>query len=269
MYNFQPTEPKKIKTKWDPKTPMKPGDMTSICREMDQKIRSGHFKLTEVIRRTLEKYIGAQKFKELSNQHKTNGSNDQKRIVLITGQAYRNYVRKERKKAQRKRLTNPCLRCHKENIQMVNLPCDHETYCQTCANFVLDKRKKCIQCKAHVRGIIQIGSDYRMACAACGFVWDGNAQHECDAEEHVLYIPNSTPEIIQRVKNKMDTVLEGYSNYSESSPDDNRYVHMYEISLIDTFFEDLEAEMRSVGLQLHPISVSDFIYDEIYTIQEI
>jgi hypothetical protein len=115
---------------------------------------------------------------------------------------------------------------------------------------------------------MQIGSDYRMACAACGFVWDGNAQHECDAEEHVLYIPNSTPEIIQRVKNKMDTVLEGYSTYSESTPDDNRYVHMYEISLIDTFFEDLEAEMSSVGLRIRPVSVSEFIYDEIYTIEE-
>jgi len=269
MYSFQHTEPKKNKTKWDPKTPMKPGGMTSICREMDKKIRVGHFKLTEIIQRTLKKHIGAVKFKELSNQNKTNGSNDQKRIILITGQAYRNYVRKERKKAQQKRLTNPCLRCHKENIQMVNLPCDHETYCQTCASYVLDKRKKCIQCKAHVRGVMQIGSDYRIACAACGFVWDGNAQHECDAEERVIYILNLTPEINQRVKNTTDTVLEGYSTYSESTPDDNRYVHMYEISLIGTFFEDLEAEMRSVGLHLNPVSVADFVYDEIYTIEEI
>ena len=66
----------------------------------------------------------------------------------------------------------------------------------------------------------------------------------------------------------MDTVLEGYSTYSESTPDDNKYVHMYEISLIDTFFEDLEAEMSSVGLRIRPVSVSDFIYDEIYTIEE-
>ena len=152
---------------------------------------------------------------------------------------------------------------------MVNLPCDHETYCQTCASYVLDKRKKCIQCKAHVRGVMQIGSDYRIACAACGFVWDGNAQHECDAEERVIYILNLTPEINQRVKNTTDTVLEGYSTYSESTPDDNRYVHMYEISLIGTFFEDLEAEMRSVGLHLNPVSVADFVYDEIYTIEEI
>ena len=75
---------------WNPSTPMVKGNMSTLISTIVRTMEIMDIKLFKAIVIVLKRQIGASKYAELLTQNVSNGSNDQKRLVLMVAQAYRN-----------------------------------------------------------------------------------------------------------------------------------------------------------------------------------
>lgn len=213
---------------WNPETPMENGNMTPLVTEIEEFMESSGKKTFTAIRAVLESKIGADKFAALANENVANGSNDQKRLVLKVLQVFKRMNKKRKRETalssngnatanyadtttlssvgnatanyalqplfgSSSTVANPCKRCGEREIDMVNMPCGCNTYCSTCARYAVEHHQRCIECRRHVRHVRTSDSRFEVQCSACGFIWDGNAQHMCDATERVIRLPASLP----------------------------------------------------------------------------
>ena len=75
---------------WNPSTPLIKGNMSTLISNIVRTMEIMDIKLFKAIVIVLKRQIGASKYAELLTQNVSNGSNDQKRLVLMVAQAYRN-----------------------------------------------------------------------------------------------------------------------------------------------------------------------------------
>jgi len=75
---------------WNPSTPLIKGNMSTLISNIVRTMEIMDIKLFKAIVIVLKRQIGASKYAELLTQNVSNGSNDQKRLVLMVVQAYRN-----------------------------------------------------------------------------------------------------------------------------------------------------------------------------------
>tara|TARA_B110000908_G_scaffold91500_1_gene108599 strand:+ start:1459 stop:2376 length:918 start_codon:yes stop_codon:yes gene_type:complete len=81
---------------WNPLTPMVKGNMSTLISNVVRTMERMNIKPFKAIVIVLKRRLGASKYAELLTQNVSNGSNDQKRLVLMTAQAYRNSKKKPR-----------------------------------------------------------------------------------------------------------------------------------------------------------------------------
>lgn len=247
---FQSAEPKKPKTSWSALEPLKPGNMDNICHEIETLLETGSFRLAKVIQRVLKKHLGSSKFLGLLTQNVSNGSNDQKRLILLTSQTYRNYIKK---KANIAKMKNMCLICHKKSIDTILLPCNHEITCKQCAKNLEENKQKCLTCHSHVRASCAKDGPYMLCCGACGFCWDGMAQHECSANEWRLFTRKDNVEMAKELNKNVLEVLKGYDYEVFESYTEKDANHLQiNITLCEDYFNDLHNEFGNYGLYLNP-----------------
>ena len=75
---------------WNPSTPLIKGNMSTLISNIVRTMEIMDIKLFKAIVIVLKRQIGVSKYAELLTQNVSNGSNDQKRLVLMVAQAYRN-----------------------------------------------------------------------------------------------------------------------------------------------------------------------------------
>lgn len=259
---------------WDPTTPMVPGNMATLINLVKRTMQVRDLHLLPTIRHVLKQKIGTTKYTELLTSNVRNGTNDQKRLILRVAQAYARHKnvreRSERSSGAEEKVDevsgddsdvevlNKCMKCGQNPIDTINLPCQCETCCETCANDQVEHRDVCLKCARYVRGSRPIDSHYVIQCSSCGFIWDGNAQHECDAEEHIIFVakqfapvpsnPGLThPVIPEKVHAAFQKAMAPFGSIalvtSEPAGD------IYEFQLRDEWFWELKEELRKVGLR--------------------
>lgn len=276
MFNlFVPAEPKHPKTKWDPQNPMKESNMTYILYKIEILVTHSHFSLGIAVRRVLIREMGKEAFEDLTSQNKSQGTNDQKRLVLRTIQSYKKYIARkiqeqkhqEEEEEERERLENLCKRCGVRAHDTINLPCQCQTFCHQCATSVIKENGKCTECKARVRSFYGEDEPFRIMCSACGFVWDGNAQHACDAEERTIRVPKALPGVnTKAISTKIEETLEGWPLRKEEEFDTELYEQVYSIDLIDDWMEELALELDKEGIVLQKEDQEDD-WMLVYTLQ--
>lgn len=267
--------------------------MHNVVRRIVQSLNIKDITLLDAIKQVLKSRIGPTKFGELLSQNVANGSNDQKRLLLRTAAAYNKYIKKHgdprggakaalrRKKApvpifssdsdSDVEVLNKCMTCNSRHIDTINMPCGCETSCLSCAGHLQEIRplnNKCLKCNHNIRSLRPVDSGLEVQCSSCGFVWDGNAQHMCEAPERIVLVPKQfgpmpdqyatkTKTIItEKVSKVVELILEEYASpevidgiWARSSEKWNGGIS-YEFQLKDEWFVGLQEEFRKIGLQL-------------------
>ena len=114
---------------WNPSTPLIKGNMSTLISNIVRTMEIMDIKLFKAIVIVLKRQIGVSKYVELLTQNVSNGSNDQKRLVLMVAQAYRN------SKKRPKRVENNLLYC---NVY----PCSYP-YLYFCLSLIFDSGVRC------------------------------------------------------------------------------------------------------------------------------
>ena len=256
---FASTEPRKPNPKWDPHNPMQPSNMTHIMIKIESLIMRAHLRLIAAVKYVLIKEMGQRAFDMLSSQNKSSGTNDQKRLVIQTMQYYKKYIlrkeqeqkRQEEENERMERLNDLCKRCRTNEHDTINLPCQCQTFCHDCAETVIKESGKCTECKARVRSYYGDDESFRIMCSACGFIWDGNAQHFCDAEQRIINVPKVLRNVnTKAIAMKIEETLQGWGLEKEEEFDRNLYEQVYSIELIDDWMEELALELDKEGIVL-------------------
>jgi len=314
---------KKVLAPWNSATPMKQGDMSTIIKQIMKTIRVKKTTLLSTVIQVLKQKITTAKFNALRTQNVSNGTNDQKRLILRTAGAYNRYVNK-RTRAQEQPSSESedeelssapssplfsdssrlsavgnagagrglapffgpltvdssdddepdssdndeplCMTCNRRYIDTINTPCNCETSCLTCAGHLQESaplKNRCLKCNHHIRGLRPLGSAFEVQCKACGFTWDGNAQHMCDATERRILLPKqfvppwiaAHPVITEKVTKAVKRLLEEYASpeiidgiWARGSKWEGG--QFYEFQLRDEWFGELQRELRHIGLLL-------------------
>lgn len=79
---------------WNPSTPMVKGNMSTLISAIIRTMETMDIKLFRAIVIVLKRKLGASKYAELLTHNVSNGTNDQKRLILMVAQAYRNSNKK-------------------------------------------------------------------------------------------------------------------------------------------------------------------------------
>ena len=265
---------------WIPSTPMVLGNMSTLLNLVKRTMQVRDLHLLPTIRHVLRQKIGPEKYTELLTSNVRNGTNDQKRLILRVAQAYTR-LKKISKKAPVPRdyfssdsdveVLNKCMTCNSRHIDTINMPCGCETSCLSCAGHLQEIRplnNKCLKCNHNIRSLRPVDSGLEVQCSSCGFVWDGNAQHMCEAPERIVLVPKQfgpmpdqyatkTKTIItEKVSKVVELILEEYASpevidgiWARSSEKWNGGIS-YEFQLKDEWFVGLQEEFRKIGLQL-------------------
>lgn len=261
---------------WNPRTPMVPGNMSTLLNLIKRTMQVRDLRLLPSIRHVLKQKIGSMKYAELLTSNVRNGTNDQKRLVLRVAQAYARHRHVQAALEQAPsaeesdsdvEVLDKCMKCGQNPIDTVNLPCQCETCCETCAKDQVEHRDVCLKCGRYVRGSRPIDSQYMMQCSSCGFIWDGNAQHMCDAEEHTILIPKqfapvpsnpglTHPVIPEKVHAALQKVIAPFGSL-DAVDSVVAEGDIYDFKLIDEWFWELKDELRKVGLRLVSHEYSD------------
>lgn len=313
---------KKVLAPWNGATPMKRGDMTTIIKQISRIMRVSGTTLLSAVIQVLKQKISTAKFNALQTQNVSNGTNDQKRLVLRTAAAYNRYVNKRgadpinESDSEDEELSSApssplypdssrlsavgnaaglqpffgplvvdssdddeplCMACNRRPIDTVNMPCNCETCCSSCAaNLQENEPNRCLKCMSHVRSTRRISEPYRIQCAACGFTWDGNAQHICDATDRRILLPKQFtppwvaehPIITEKVTKAVKRLLKEYATpeiidgvWARGSKWEGG--QFYQFKLRDEWFGELQREMRHIGLELVGFSHElDFLWPQ-------
>ena len=305
---------KKVLAPWISATPMKQGDMSTIIKQIMKIIRVKKTTLLPTVIQVLKQKITTAKFNALRTQNVSNGTNDQKRLVLRTAAAYNRYVNKQARRQHpssesedeelssapssplipdSSRLSSVgnasddyalapffgplivdssdddeplCMTCNRRDIDTINTPCNCETSCLSCGGHLQESaplKNRCLKCNHHIRGLRPLGSAFEIQCKACGFTWDGNAQHMCDATERRILLPkqfvppwiSAHPVITEKVTKAVKRLLEEYASpeiidgiWARGSKWEGG--QFYEFQLRDEWFGELQRELRHIGLLL-------------------
>ena len=154
--------------------------------------------------------------------------------------------------------TSLCKICQNNDSDVVLKPCNHFCVCHQCAKHA----KTCPMCKEHILRRIQLrpvspssesedSSDsedgYIARCNACGFTWDGNAQHICDSPEILIYLNQSNPPFdMERVASVIDEIVHGYVTKEA----DGRYVIRFQAS--GRYFAKIWQNLKKMNIRLDP-----------------
>jgi hypothetical protein len=117
------------------------------------------------------------------------------------------------------------------------MPCGHECYCKGCAKYALEHRSKCEECNARIRHTRKKKGRFEIECRACGFIWDGNAQHICSGTEYTFIIG-------QDIETDFITAVRGWDFYKDTD------AGTYEITACDSYFEEIMSDLKQSGLFL-------------------
>ena len=162
-----------------------------------------------------------------------------------------------------------CRSCLVKSIDTINIPCGCETSCMACATHLqtMMPHNKCLECNHHIRDLKPMSDDrFRITCSMCGFCWDGNAQHICEAPERVILIPKQLdpvssnpglthPVIMVKVTKAVELLLQEYASpevidgiWARGSKWEGG--QQYEFQLKDEWFVGLQEELLNIGLEL-------------------
>jgi len=250
-------------TVWNPVHPMRRGNMSILVREIASVMELLQLQLLQAIMQVLEDNIGPTTFDNLTKTNAKNGSNDQKRLIFRVATAYSRHIQNlhtsetEHDESSDSDSEDLCLICGKNPITMINMPCGCKTSCSICARMQVEHQQKCSICKHHIRQERTIDSNFEVQCAACGFIWDGNAQHsECSAIERIICLPKAIP-LLQKIKRDLH---HGLCEYTEPDETDEFFVE-YTFDLRNDWFKKLSVEIRQkYGLRFKMIEKMDGVW---------
>ena len=226
-------------------------ELTELVRQVQDLVNLFDMSLVPAIVKVLITTMGVAQFNELATVNVSNGSNDQKRLIMKISQTYQNQpvqapvlsaaaaaiFSSDEESSDSDSDSPMCLRCNQNAITMVNMPCGHESYCKRCAKYVVEHRSKCEECNARIRHTRKISGRFEIECRACGFTWNGNAQHICSATEYTMIIGGDIEgDFIAAVRGwDFDKVTDTIS---------------YEIALNDSYFDEMMTDLKQAGLFL-------------------
>ena len=249
--------------------------MSDVVRQVQDLVNLFGMVLLPAIIQVLKTAMGVARFDEIATENVLNGSNDQKRLIMKVSQAYRNQqVKAPVLSAAAAAIFSSddsdssdsdsdssdsdsdssdsdslkCIRCQTKSITTVNMPCGHECYCKRCAKYVVEHRSKCEECNTRIRHTRKISGRFQIECRACGFTWNGNAQHICSATEYTMIIGYDCRE-------DFITAARGWDFFKV--PD----TISYKIALNDYYFDEMMTDLKQAGLFLQ------HQFQDTYTVQ--
>jgi len=161
-----------------------------------------------------------------------------------------------------------CKTCKKNQCDTVLKPCTHFCMCHECAK----NTKTCPLCKEFIQRRIHLrpvspypcssifsesesesDSDsedsfedrYIATCKACGYTWDGNAQHICESPERLIYLKQADPPFdTEKVASDIDEIVNGYITKEA----DERYIIEFQAS--DRIFANFRQKLEKINIKL-------------------